>query len=243
MEIIDYSKKYVKPKNTAKHAPFFPRNIFAVIGGSTGSGKTNLIINFLRQEKVLDYHDVYIYSSTIYQSAYQDLKNHYNELESNIKTVFGIDVKIAHFFETDKEIKNPNELDPDTKHIMIFDDVMLDDQKTIKEYFCKGRHNNVTVFYLCQSLFKIAKHCIRDNANVFILFHQDTKTLKYFYESHISGDMEFKEFKLLCDNCWKEKHGFVFINLWEEPYCGRYISNLRDIYTPQKYYNGTTNRN
>ena len=81
MEIIDYSKKYVKPKNAAKHAPFFPRNIFAVIGGSTGSGKTNLIINFLRQEKVLDYHDVYIYSSTIYQSAYQDLKNHYNELK------------------------------------------------------------------------------------------------------------------------------------------------------------------
>ena len=59
MEIIDYSKKYVKSKNTAKHAPFFPRNIFAVIGGSTGSGKTNLIINFLIQEKILDYQDAF----------------------------------------------------------------------------------------------------------------------------------------------------------------------------------------
>src|SRR5206468_13091613 len=166
MEIIDYSKKYVKPRSTAKHASFFPRNIFAVIAGSTGSGKTNLIINFLRQEKILDYNDVYIYSSTIYQPAYQDLKNHYTKLESYIKTQFGINVKIAHFFETDNEIKNPNELDPETNHIMIFDDVMLDDQTTIKEYFCKGRHNNVNLFYLCQSLFKIAKHCIRDNANV-----------------------------------------------------------------------------
>jgi len=180
MEIIDYSKEYGKTKKTAKHAPFFPRNIFAVIGGSTGSGKTNLIINFLRQENILDYHDVYIYSPTIYQPAYQDLKNHYAKLESYIKTQFGIDVKIAHFFETDEEIKNPNELDSETNHIMIFDDVMLDDQKTIKEYFCRGRHNNVNVFYLCQSLFKIEKHCIRDNANVFILFNQDTKSFKIF---------------------------------------------------------------
>ena len=118
---------------------------------------------------------------------------------------------------------------------MIFDDVMLNDQTKIKEYFCKGRHNNVNVFYLCQSIYKVAKHCIRDNANVFILFHQDDKTLKYFHETHISGDMDFKEFKELCNDCWNKKHGFIMINIWDEPSCGRYVKNCREIYTPIKY--------
>ena len=109
------------------------------------------------------------------------------------------------------------------------------DQIKMKDYFCRGRHNNVNVFYLCQSLHKIQKHCIRENANVFILFKQDDKTLKYFHETHVSGDMDFKEFKSFCDGAWKIKHGFVVINKWKEPYCGRYIGNCKYIYTPMKW--------
>lgn len=235
METVDYSKEYIQPNHTDKHAAFFPRNIFCVIAGSTGSGKTNLMINLLLNEKTLKYKDVYIYSPTIYQPAYQYLKKRFSKLEGIMKTTAGVDVKIGNFFENDEEIKNPKELDPEANHIMIFDDVMLSDQNTIKEYFCKGRHNNVNVFYLCQSLLKISKHCIRDNANIFILFHQDVKTLKYFHEMHVSGDMDFKEFKAFCDNCWREKHGYAVINLWEESYCGRYISNYKFIYAPQQY--------
>jgi len=70
----------------------------------------------------------------------------------------------------------------------------------------------------------------------FILFHQDDKTLKYFHETHISGDMNFKEFKVLCDDAWSKKHGFIVINIWEEPHCGRYISNYEKIYIPEKYF-------
>jgi hypothetical protein len=47
--------------------------------------------------------------------------------------------------------------------------------------------------------------------------------------------MDFKEFKQFCDKAWSKKHGFVVINIWEEPFCGRYISNYEDIYTPLKY--------
>ena len=235
METIDYSKEYIQSSHTDKHAAFFPRNIFCVIAGRTGSGKTNLMINFLLNEKTLNYKDVYIYSSTIYQPAYVQLKKRFDMLEDVIKTTTGVDVKIAHFFESDEEIKNPKELDSKSNHVMIFDDVMLDDQKTIKEYFCKGRHNNINVFYLCQSVFKVGKHCIRDNANMFILFNQHADTLKSFHERYISGDMKLDEFKAFCDNCWREKHGYAVINLWEEPYCGRYISNYKFVYTPQQY--------
>ena len=160
----------------------------------------------------------------------------YSEMESDIREKCKINTKISEFFEgSDDSIIDAKELDPKITHIMIFDDVMLNDQTKIKEYFCKGRHNNVNIFYLCQSLHKISKHCIRDNANVFILFHQDDKTLKYFHETHVSGDMNFKEFKALCDDAWSKKHGFITINIWGEPHCGRYISNYETIYTPEKY--------
>ena len=54
------------------------------------------------------------------------------------------------------------------------------------------------------------KHCIRDNANTFILFHQDDKTMKYFHEN-ISGDMNFLEFKKFYDAAWCKKHGCITI--------------------------------
>ena len=235
MEIVNHFKEDIQQNDRPKHAAFFPKTIFCVIGGKTGSGKTVLMANLLLNEKILQYSDVYIYSPTIYQPTYQRLKERFEKTEEAIKRTTGIDVKIGHFLETDAEIKDPKELNPKTNHIMIFDDVMLSDQTTIKEYFCRGRHSNVNVFYLCQSLHKIAKHCIRDNANIFILFHQDGKTLKYFHETHISGDMDFKEFKSFCDKSWEQEHGFAVINLWEKSYCGRFISNYKFIYVPNQY--------
>jgi Poxvirus A32 protein len=235
METTDYSTEFTTTNHNVGHAPFFPKNIFCVIAGSTGCGKTNLLLNFLLKESILNYSDVYVYTSTLYQPAYQYLKEFYNNLENKIKKAYRKEVKIGNFFDADDEIKNPSELDPTTNHIMIFDDVMLKDQTKIKEYFCTGRHSNVNVFYLCQSLHKIAKHCIRDNANTFILFHQDDRALKYFHGTNISGDMDFKEFKQFCDSSWTKKHGYVVINLWEEAYCGRYIANYDVIYVPTKY--------
>jgi hypothetical protein len=47
--------------------------------------------------------------------------------------------------------------------------------------------------------------------------------------------MDFHEFKKFCDNAWNKKHGFVVINLWEDPYCGRYVSTNFEIYVPNKY--------
>ena len=55
---IDYSKKFTIQTHRVNHAPFLPKNIVCVIAGATGCGKTNLMLNFLINEKVLDYSDV-----------------------------------------------------------------------------------------------------------------------------------------------------------------------------------------
>ena len=74
MMILDYSKKFKQSTCNANHAPFFPKNIFCVIG-ATGCGKTNLLLNFLLQDGLLDYSNVYVYTSTLHQPAYMYLKN------------------------------------------------------------------------------------------------------------------------------------------------------------------------
>ena len=234
MNIINYAKEY-NVCSERPHSAIFPKTIFAVFAGSTGSGKTNLLLNLVRQPKLLNYNHIYIYSSTLHQPAYEHLKRYFADLEKLIFDDTNREVKIAQFFDADSEIMYPTELDRSKNHIMVFDDVMCNDQTVIKDYFCRGRHNNVNVFYLCQSLHKIAKHCIRENANLFILFRQDDKTLKYFHETHCSGDMGFEEFKNFCHTAWTKKHGFVVINIWDEAHCGRYLSNYNSIYVPKKY--------
>jgi ABC-type lipoprotein export system ATPase subunit len=144
IKIVDKSIKYKKQNYICKHAPCFPKNIRCIIAGTSGGGKTNLLINLLESEKLLDYCDIYVYSSTLHQPAYEYLKEYYGNMEKAINHKH----KISHFFDGDEEIKNPDELDSTKSHIMIFDDVMNANQKVIKDYFCSGRHNNVNMFYL-----------------------------------------------------------------------------------------------
>ena len=83
-------------------------------------------------------------------------------------------------------------------------------------------------------LHNIQKHCIRKNANSFILFKQRDMTLKYFYEDTIWGDMGFKKFKSFY-RAWDKSHGFVVIVLWDELRYGRHWANFTHVYIPKKY--------
>ena len=114
MNVIDYSKQFKKSNNICgNHSPIFPKNIFCVMAGSTGSGKTNLMIHFLKEKQLLNYADVYVYSSTLYQPAYEHLKEYYETLENYIKNTTGKIVKIANFFDADDEIVDPSMLNKD----------------------------------------------------------------------------------------------------------------------------------
>src|SRR5271165_536226 len=134
MNQIDFSKMYNSNDTKSFHSAFFPKNIMAVIAGKTGSGKTQLLINLLIQQGILNYSFVHIYSPTLYQDAYVFLRKYYEELSHYILNTTGKTIKIAHFHSSDDEIVDPSKLDTNYHHIMVFDDVMLNDQSIIRDY-------------------------------------------------------------------------------------------------------------
>ena len=130
----NYSKCFAISNDVAKHAPLLPKHVVCVISGSTGCGKTNLLLNLLLKESVLDYDRIYIFCPTIHQPAYQYLKDYYNNLENIIRKRCNRTVQIVYFFENDEDLMDPSELDPNSNHIMIFDDCLLKDQTKIKNF-------------------------------------------------------------------------------------------------------------
>lgn len=220
----DFSKIFNNETTESQHpSSYFPKNIFLMCCGSTGAGKTNLLFNILLNGKIF-YNDICIWSPTIHQAKYQGLQNFYKLKKFN-----------SNFFKDSDDIPNPDSFNANKTHVMVFDDVMNKNQNKIADYFCYGRHNNFNVFYLAQSLLKTPKHGIRENCNIFILFKQNLKTLRYFYESHISGDMEFEEFKEFCERAWAKDYGYVVINLWSKPNRMKYIDNYKEVYIPKSY--------
>ena len=226
---INYDKYCDSDKHKC-HAEMFPNSIRMIIAGTSGCGKTNLMLNLLLGG-VLEYNNIIIYTTTPYQEKYKFLR----DCNSKSRKIYKINNDIIQFFSPEDTIMDPSQLDSNKTHLVIFDDVMNEKQKVMTDYFCRGRHNNVNVFYLCQSLHQIPKHGIRQNANIFILFPQDKKTLEYFYNTEITRDMEFEEFQNFCDDAWSKENGYAIINLWEKPESGKYMQNYEEIYIPNKY--------
>ena len=82
----DNSKLYKRIYGTnyeSKHADIFPRNIFMILAGSTNSGKTNLLINFIMKGSV-KYDNIMIYTTTPDQDSYKFLGEYFNEVKYKI---------------------------------------------------------------------------------------------------------------------------------------------------------------
>ena len=254
-------KRYNEKLKYPNHASFFPRPIMCYIVGATNSGKTTLLIDFLLKKGFLDYNDVHIYTKTGYQKHYECLKkymcehknaitlyhsipnessriyNHcrdeFTKFEDFIKAGVRPGDEIAYFYDKDENFKDPSELDSNKSHIIVFDDVLSEKQNKMRDYFTRGRHNKNSVFYLSQSFYKVAKHCIRENVNLYIIFRQSNKNLESFFKDQVFPDMNFKEFSEFCNKAWSKKHGYIMINCDQLANSGKYRLNCEEIYIPK----------
>lgn len=198
-------------KKTKRHSKLLPNTIRCIICGPSNCGKTNVLISLIENPNGLRFENVYIYSKSLEQEKYK-------YLEKILKPIDGLGF---YTFSSSETVIEPKEAKPNS--IFIFDDVVCEKQSNIKSFFCMGRHRAVDCFYLTQTFTRVPKHLVRDNANFIILFKQDDMNLKHIYNDYsVACDMKFTEFRNMCNNCWREKFGFVVIDLDSEVNDGRY---------------------
>ncbi|KAI8123407.1 hypothetical protein CVS40_6010 [Lucilia cuprina] len=193
-----------------RHSSLLPNSIRALVVGPSNCGKTNVMIGLIESPNGLKFENIYLYSKSLYQPKYEYLK-------SLISPIRGMGY---YTFSDNESVISPDKAKINS--IMIFDDVACEKQNNIRAYFCMGRHKNVDSFYLCQTYTRIPKHLIRDNANMIVMFKQDEMNMKHIYSDHVGSDMTFEKFNEICQECWKEKFGFLVISKDDELNNGRY---------------------
>ena len=117
--------------------------------------------------------------------------------------------------EINDEIKPLNEYE---NGIIVFDDILgSSNSRFIDQFFIRGRHNNLDIYYLSQSYFDLPKRTIRNNSNKIILFNQTLKDIEHIYRDVAGYDRITMNSKNYVEN-----HGmkiiivFVLIDLKRE---------------------------
>ena len=255
---VDIGNYTWKDRGVERHHSFLlpKKSIRAIIIGKSGFGKSTLLNYFLLHPDMLDYDTLTVCGRSLHQPEYRIMKrafekglskNQVNELFKNQnKLAPGEDPEEfienyegsckgginATFSDNVEDIPDPSEHDPMRKNLLIFDDVMLGPQNKCEAYYTRGRHNNVDVFYIAQSYFRLPRQTVRENANLFILFKQDNTNLSHIYQDHCSYDgIPFEVFKDFCADVWRGgKHNFVTLDISRPAEGGKYRRNLNDYW-------------
>ena len=123
--------------------------------------------------------------------------------------------------EITDEINHLNEYE---NGIIVFDDILgSSNSRFIDQFFIRGRHNNLDIYYLSQSYFDLPKRTIRNNSNKIILFNQTLKDIEHIYRDVAGYDMNYDEFKELYRKSWEEDYNYLCIDRSkkrnQEKYC------------------------
>ena len=179
-----YHQPFIENVNTPQQSKIENNNNNrTLLVGPSFSGKTYLMLKIL--SRISD-RDIYIITKSP------------PEQYTNSK------IKIK---EISDEIKPLNEYE---NGIIVFDDVLgSTNSRFIDQFFIRGRHNNLDIYYLSQSYFDLPKRTIRNNSNKIILFNQTLKDIEHIYRDVAGYDMSYDELKELCRN-----HGMKIITIF-----------------------------
>ena len=122
--------------------------------------------------------------------------------------------------------KTSTEIKPINKYkgsIVIFDDMLgARNSSQIDEFFTRGRHEDLDVYYISQSYFGLPRQNIRNNCDILILFKQTLRDVQSMYYDIGADDMKYDEFKEMCHKAWDEKLNSLCIDMSKNKNEGKY---------------------
>ena len=127
--------------------------------------------------------------------------------------------------------QNPNyktstDIKPINKYkgsVVIFDDMLwAKNSSQIDEFFTRGRHEDLDVYYISQSYFALPRQSIRNNSDRLILFKQTLRDVQSMYYDIGAYDMKYDEFKEMCHRAWDERFNYLCIGMTKTKNEGKY---------------------
>jgi hypothetical protein len=206
--IINYDNDKEDFLNKHVLAPLWPFRL--LICGSSGCGKTNLLMNLIYN--YLYYNKIYIYAKDLTESKYQMLQDFFEEVNETMKDETGEYFQVAIFSSSKDEIVNVDDLNKEYQNLIIFDDFVTEsDQHLIIDLFIRSRKKNCSLIYLTQSYFSTPKD-IRLQCNYFILYNiSNERELTEIQRDHCL-DVDKETFKKYFNKATSEPYSFFLID-------------------------------
>ena len=122
--------------------------------------------------------------------------------------------------------KTSTDIKPINKYkgsVVIFDDMLgAKNSSQIDEFFTRGRHEDLDVYYISQSYFGLPRQSIRNNSDRLILFKQTLRDVQSMYYDIGAYDMKYDKFKEMCHKAWDERFNYLCIDMTKNKNIGKY---------------------
>ena len=174
-----------------KNWPYIPDHPYRIlITGGSGSGKTNLLLNLIKNQPDID--KIYLYVKDPYESKYQYLINKRESVGTNHFN----DPKAFIDYSNDMHVyENIDDYNPDkqNKILIVLDDMIADviNHKKLKsivsELFIRGRNLNISLVFITKSYFKVPKDVRLNTTHSFIAKIPNKRELQQIATNHSSN--------------------------------------------------------
>ena len=185
-----------------------------IIGGP-GSGKTNTLLNLIKEPS--DINNIYLYAKDLSQPKYEFLIKKYGN------------AGVKHFNDPNAFIQCSNTMDDvyeniddynssrKRKILIVFDDMIADImtnkkfQAIIKELFIRCRKLNISLVFITQSYFSVPKDVRLNSTHYLIMKINKKRELQNIAINH-SADIDYKDFLKIYRECRREPYSFLTID-------------------------------
>ena len=182
---------------------------------SSGSGKTNALLNLIKEQDDID--KMCLYAKDLSERKYEFLIKKREDVgikhlnDSNLfmecsNTMDDVDENIDDY--------NPNR---QRKVLIVFDDMIADImtnkkfQAIIKELFIRCRGLNISLAFITQSYFSVPKDVRLNSTHYLIMKINNKRELQNIAINH-SADIDYKDFMKIYRECTKEPYSFLTID-------------------------------
>ena len=207
-------------KNHNEKWPYIPDNPYRIIiiGGS-GSGKTNTLLNLIKEQ---DFHDVidkiYLYARDLNEPKYQFLIK--KREDAGIKDVNNPNAFIVCPNTMDDVYGDIDNYNPkrNKKVLIVFDDMIADIiankrfQAIIKELFIRCRKLNISLVFITQSYFSLPKDVRLNSTHYFMMKTNSKRELQNIAINH-SSHIDYQDFMKIYREYTREPYNFLTIDI------------------------------